>query len=152
MSEIQVPTARKLLHQLIEEVDQFEPEMFIPSDPRRKSETLIGVVTDDFCKKLYSMASFYRREGRRLEVDLDEAGTPKEESTELLQFKSKHDILMEIFWHLLKTNYHAWYPSVGIRKNWEFIQQSGSDEVIAGIFKRSEIPKLLRKIMEDLND
>lgn len=150
MAEIEPGTTREVLTQFLDEVEQFDPEMFVPHDPRKKSETLIGVVKDEFCKKLYSAASFYRREGRRMAVDIEESGTEKEHSPELHQIKSKHDVLIEIFWHLLKTNHNAWHCSVGVRKNWEFVQIA--DEAIAGIIKSHELPKFLKRIMEDLND
>lgn len=145
-------TTRQILDHFLKEAEQFDPEMFIPYEPVKKNEKVVGIVTDEFARRLHSAASFYRREGRRLQVDMEEAGIEALHSPEMQLLRSKHEVLMETFWYVTRVQFDLWGSNVGIRKDWQFVQTPDKDETIAGIVKASELPKFLRKLLEDLND
>jgi hypothetical protein len=144
MSEIEVPTAREILDQVLKDVENFDPEMFPPFAKLEKGEQVIAIVEDDFLRKVFSAACFYMREGKRLQVDLESAGEVALHSPEMQRLKHKHDLLMSLFWFALRTQNNTFGVNVGIRKDWQFVS----------IPKKSpnQLSEIIEKLLDELTE
>jgi hypothetical protein len=146
-------TTRQVLDEFIAEIERTDPEMLPPPQERKGDEKVITIISDDLIKKVFSLSTFYRREGRRLQVDVETVGPTPETQGEFHLLKCKHEILSELTWYLLRSHYGHWDEGIGIRKGWEMVSIPDDDEKpIAGILSKKELPKFLRKLLEDLND
>jgi hypothetical protein len=114
-------SAKAQLESLLSEIDATDPEIMPPRNKKEPNDKLIGIVTDDYLKKVFSLSSFYRREGKRTVVDIEASGEEPTENKQFIEHKNKHDVLLEIFWMLLRYHVDHWSGSVGIRANWEVV-------------------------------
>jgi hypothetical protein len=140
-------TARELFTQLLTEIDATDPEMLTPKFPLEKGDKVTGTISDEFTKKVFSLSSFYRREGRRLQVDVESTGENQEASLELQKYKQKHEMLQEIFWWLVRTQFDHWGGNCGIRKDWQVVRTPDSDEKATII--KANLPKFLRDLLDE---
>lgn len=138
MGDPRTIATRDILRTLLAEVDETDPELLPPPNQFQKGEKKLGVVTDDFIRRVFSLASFYRREGQRLEVDMMAAGEDPKKSVTHNQLRQKHETLQEIFWLLIRSNMDAWGIGIGIRKGWELVDTDDAEE--------SNLPPILRKL------
>jgi hypothetical protein len=140
MGDPRTIATRELLQQLLAEVNETDPDMLPPPTKLDDGEKVIGILTDDYIKRMFSLAAFYRRESMRLQVDLEASGEDPIQNINYNQLKQKFETLQEIFWFLIRTHFAAWGMGVGIRRGWTFVNTDGS--------KGDKMPTLLRKILE----
>jgi hypothetical protein len=138
------------LEGLIQEISQTDPAMFNPTHAPEKGQKLIAVVDDEFSKKVFSLAMFYRREARRLQVDMEVAGVDIHGDSQFQMFKSKSDLLLELLWVLLRSRYNHWHTGIGIRQGWEMVSLPADDEAKTVIMQN--LPKFLKRLMEDQDE
>ncbi len=132
-------TAQDAMKALLDEITNADPEMLPPPARKESGDKFLGIVTDDYIKKVFSLSSFYRREGQRLQVDLEAAGEDPKQNAEFNMHKQRHETLQEIFWLLLRCHVTVWGVDIGIRKGWEVVQYHSDDD---------KLPKaLLKKLL-----
>jgi len=133
--------SRDLLQTLLAETAETDPEMLPPTSPIDDGEKVIGTVDDDYIKRIFSLASFYRRESQRMQVDLQAIGDEPSNSPSFNQLKQKYETLQEIFWFLLRAHYNHWGMGIGVRRNWKVVNTDGN--------KSSKLPAVLRRLLEE---
>ena len=132
-------TSQDTMKALLDEISNADPEMLPPPSKKESSDRHLGFVTDDYIKRVFSLSCFYRREGQRLQIDLEAAGEEPKQSPDYNMHKQRHDTLMEIFWFLLRSQIDIWGVDIGIRKGWEVVQCNSDDD---------KLPKaLLKKLL-----
>src|SRR6266436_10133070 len=94
-------STKQVLDNLLEEIQNSDPEMLAPPHPLEKEDKPIGVLTDDLIKKTFSLSNCYRREAKRLQVDIEAEGKTIKNDQEFHRLKSKHELLAELTWFLL---------------------------------------------------
>ena len=139
--------ARELFTHLLNEIDATDPEMMAPRFDLEKGDKVMGIVKDEFIRKTFSLSSFYRREGKRLQVDIEAVGADADASIEFQKYKQKHEMLQEIFWWLVRTQFDHWGGTAGIRKDWQIVKSPDSDEKVQII--KGQLPKFLRDLLEE---
>jgi hypothetical protein len=141
-------TARELLDDLMAQIEATDPEMMAPKFELEKGDKVVGIITDELTKKVFSLSAFYRREGKRIQVDLEATGSEDQEvMRELSKYKQKHDTLQEIFWLLIRTQFDLWNQDCGIRDLWQVVETSGKGQANATIIK-AQLPRFLRDLLE----
>jgi hypothetical protein len=133
-------TSRDILQALLAEIQETDPGLMPPPWPREKEEHSIGIITDEYLKRVFCLSSFYRREAQRTQVDLEAMGDEPKKNAGYNLVKQKHETLVEIFWLLLRHHMNSWGSNIGIRKNWEVVNTVKSD---------SGLPAVLRKLIEE---
>lgn len=138
------------LQELMDEIEGFDPEMFPPYNDVDKKEKVIATITDQTLRKLFSLSSFYRREGKRLQVDMEASGINASNSAEFVMLKQKHEALQEMFWMLVRQNTDHWATGIGLRKGWTLV--TTTDDVQSIIADSGNLPRFLKKIIEDMSE
>ncbi|MBO0887478.1 hypothetical protein J2P12_00095 [Candidatus Bathyarchaeota archaeon] len=123
---------------MLQEIDSTDPEMMPPPYKLESSDKSIGYITDDYLRKVFSLASFYRRESKRMQVDLEAVGMEPLNDDKFTELKQKYETLIEIFWLLLRYHTNYWSTGIGIRKDWEIVsikEKDSNNEIPPGIKK-----------------
>ena len=145
-----ITSTREVLDSLLREIDATDPEMLPCPHEKEPKDKHLGVCTDDLIKKVYSLSQFYRREGRRMQVDMETSGENLESSNQFQLLKTKHEVLHELMWYLLRTQFNHWHTGIGIRKGWEVVALPNDDEPSVQVTKiATNLPAFLRKLLEN---
>jgi hypothetical protein len=128
---------KAIITELLEEVDNTDPNLLPPPYKIEKGEKIVGTIRDEYTKRIFSLSSWYRREGQRLEVDLKSIGEDPLTNPEFTKLRQKHETLVETFWLALRFELNYWTTSVGIRKDWTVVDTTDSeDNKPASVLKR----------------
>lgn len=123
---------------LLEEIEKMEPGLFTPPDPVDKDDEVIGEVTSDYLKKIYTAAMFSRKEFDQLAVEHKYA--PHEEGKEcptevkLTRARYRADALLELFWACVQDDLGYHEDSLGLRKGWKVIAADPADRARRSLF------------------
>ncbi len=126
---------------LLAEVETSPTDMFCPREEMcNDHDKLIGVVDNEFLRKMYGCAQLHRREQKRTQLEIsfeiDEQARTRLAST-VLRERYMADWLMETFWFLLRLHTNYWEPTnIGLRAGWKFVAVSPEHE-IADIVRRA---------------
>ena len=137
-----------LLEDLLAEIDNCDPELLPPPNPVDKGEKQVGILEDEYIRKVFSLNNFYLREGKRLQIDLECSGEDLKSHGELHMIKQKYETLLEMFWYLLRAQFDLWKGDIGIRKGWVVVQKQSED---SGEVTTMPFPKFLRKLIEGMD-
>lgn len=141
MGDPQTIASRDVLQTLLAEIAETDPGLLPPHFPKEKGDKSLGFLEDEYIQRVFSLSSFYRRESKRLQIDLEASGDDPLKSITFNQLKQKHETLQEIFWLLLRTHMDKWEMGMGIRKDWEVVNTDDA--------KSPGLPSLLRKLFEE---
>jgi hypothetical protein len=132
-------SSQDTLKALLEEIDNADPEMLPPPAKKEPGDKHLGFLTDDYIKKVFSLNHFYRREAQRMQIDIEATGEDPKASPDYNQFKQRQEVLLEMFWFLMRSTMNIWGTDIGIRKGWEVVQCNSDDD---------KLPKaLLKKLL-----
>ena len=144
-------STREVLEGLLREIDNADPEMFAPPAEKETGDQHLGVVTDELIRKAFSLSSFYRREAKRLQVDMEALGKGVDNESQFHLLKTKHEVLQELTWYLVRSQFDHWNHGIGLRKGWEVVSiPDDTDKAkITKTVIAASLPGFLRKLLED---
>ena len=129
----------KLLH----EVEAFDASLFSPTDAIRPYEKYVGDCPPPF-RKMYSLARYCMREIDQMELDHKYQSDHDDCSLVLPRleiFKTKHDILMKMFWACVQDHFQTWgvdgnLSGVGLRREWKIVRTRSEENPLLELLKR----------------
>ncbi len=111
---------------LLAEIDAMDESLWPPNGEIQKGEKLIAVVTG-YPRKVFALAEMYHRDRDRMEVEVKYDLNNKELVNRFMCLDGKHDLLMEMFWNVTKSQLGKWSFSTGIRKDWQLVELPSRD-------------------------
>lgn len=114
---------RKILEQLLDEVNMAEPDMFKPQHELHAGDTELGKIEDRFMRQLYNLAQLHRRDERLARAEAQFVDHEDDEAVnKVIQIITSNDeaadVLMAIFWYCVRNHFQHWCGGLGVRKGW----------------------------------
>lgn len=128
---------KTLLLEIIGEIEQADPEMFKPPQKICSHDKKIATIEDTFIKKLFALSTFYSREAERVKASLKYEPENEELRIEFNKLDSKEDLLREMLWFCIRTQYNLWkYQEVGLRKEWCIVEDTHDSDGSTDFLKK----------------
>lgn len=113
----------QFLKEILQELEQLNPTNYIEPDAEIKpNDHRVGEATEEL-KQIYSLSLLCTRAAIEEAAEAQFGGfnthAKKEKLVRAVRFRTKAEILREIFWLILRDQFNLWdKDSVGIRKDW----------------------------------
>ena len=120
-------STKEALESLMEELNATITDSFKPKNPFERGDEKIGIIHDEYTRKLYSLAMMHRRDEKLADTELQYSDVEEDQSSTLLQSSMETeaiaDALLELFWVSVRRELNFWVrASIGRLKGWVLVK------------------------------
>lgn len=119
-------SGKGLIEKLLAEVDSMDPTLAVTMGELEPHEEVLGVVHDEYLRKLFVMAHYYHREEARQKTEMQyEPSKEEREKLNLVRQRAdaKGEILMDMFWLGVREQLGIWgVGAISVRDGYKIIK------------------------------